>query len=63
MDATSVRRSVALSLKARQESGRCEEPNKPFQPWRGEPPEHAGSGASDSPVKGPEREKNHGLCP
>jgi hypothetical protein len=53
--ASSVRRSAALALKARQESGRCAEQNKPTQHWRGEMSEKAASDASHGPVKGPER--------
>ncbi len=53
--ASSVCRSAALALKARQESGRCAEPNKPTQPWRGEMSEAAASDTLHSPVKGPER--------
>src|SRR5712691_1999173 len=62
-NASSVGRSAARALKARQESGRCAEPNKPIQPWRGEMPETAVSDTLYSPVKGPERGKKHGLCP
>src|SRR5260370_39006207 len=60
-NASSVRRSAALSLKARQESGRCEEPNKPFQPWRGEMSGDAASDASYSPLRGPARERQHRM--
>ena len=45
------------ALKARQESGRCAEPNKPIQPWRGEMSETAVSDTLHSPVKGPKGEK------
>src|SRR5260370_9768881 len=58
-NASSVRSPAALSLKARQESGRCEEPNKPFQPWRGEMSGDAASDASYSPLRGPARERKH----
>src|SRR6266566_9993676 len=50
--ASSVCRSAALALKARQESGRCAEPNKPIQPWRGEMSEKAVPDTLHSPVKG-----------
>src|SRR5215469_1936926 len=50
--ASSVGRSAVLSLKARQESGRCAEPNKPFQPWRREMSERASSDTLHCPVKG-----------
>src|SRR5260370_7227094 len=56
-NASSVRRSAALSLKARQESGGCEKPNKPFQPWRGEMSGDAALAASYSPLRGPARER------
>lgn len=64
--ASSVGRSAVLSLKARQECGRCAEPNKPFQPWRGEMSEPAISDTLDSPVKGlfceeERKEKTYGL--
>src|SRR5438445_3771573 len=62
-NASSVCRSAALALKARQESGRCAEPYKPIQPWRGEMAELVGSATLHSPVKGPERGKKYGLCP
>jgi len=55
--ASSVCRSAALALKARQESGRCAELHKPIQPWRGEMSETAVSDTLYSPVKGPERGK------
>jgi hypothetical protein len=61
-NASSVCRPAALALKARQESGRCAELNKPIQPWRGEMSETAISDALHSPVKGPERGKKYGLC-
>src|SRR5205085_8503537 len=54
-NASSVCRSAALALKARQELGRCEVTNKPTQPWRGEMSEKAVSDTLYSPVKGPER--------
>ena len=53
--ASSVGRSAALALKARQELGRCAEPTKPTQLWRGEMSEKAVSDTLYSPVKGPER--------